>query len=119
MNNLNTAPMEGAAAPLTPQEEQRLREEELARREKEVSVRELRAAALEALAEADMPAELAQILVYDNEEAMRASLETVKAVFARAVHKGVAARIAGSAPKAGAAHPEGTLREAIADHYKL
>ena len=119
MNNQNPTIIEGAAAPVNPQEEQRLREEELARREAEVTRRELRAAALEELAAANMPAELAQLLDYSGEEAMRASLGIVKTVFSRAVQKGVESRVAGSAPKAGGAKEEGSLREAIADHYKL
>lgn len=93
------------------------REAELARREEEVRRRELRALALEELAAQQMPAELCDLLDYSGEEAWRTSLETLLRVWRTAVQKGVEARVASAAPKAGGAAQTGTLRDAIAGHY--
>lgn len=111
INQFTQAQQEGAPA------QQASKEEELLRREEQVRRRELRAKALEALADAQMPTELAQLLDYSSEEAFAAALETLKAVWSRAVQKGVETRVAGSAPRAGDVQQGASLREAIARHY--
>jgi len=96
------------------------REEELKRREQEITRRELHAKALEALAAADMPAELAQLLDYTDEEHYNASLETLRTIWQAALKKAVEARVAGSAPKTGDgrnASAVNTMRAAISAYY--
>lgn len=96
------------------------KEEELRRREAEITKRELHAKAVEALNAADMPAELAQLLDYTDEEHYNASLETLKTIWQAALKKAVEARVAGSAPKTGDgrnAQAANTMRAAISAYY--
>lgn len=81
--------------------ERKKREEELAKREFEITRRELRATALETLAEKGLPKQLADILVYTDAEACKASIENVEKVFREAVEASVNERLKGEAPKGG------------------
>lgn len=73
----------------------REREAKLAEREAEITRRELRAQAVDALIEKDLPKELGQLLDYSSEDACQESLKTVEKVFRSAVQAGIDARIAG------------------------
>jgi len=101
-------------------EKTRQREEDLTRREAELNRRELRAQALSTLAEKSYPAELADLLDYTDADSCSASIDRVGKAWQKAVQKGVEARVAGSAPKAGDGKGKApmTMRDAISAHYK-
>ena len=86
-------------------------EKELAQREAAVAKRELMAAAIEKLAEADLPKQLASCLCYDSEEECDRSILAVSEAFREAVAKAVNQRLKGNAPKL----ITGTDRDAFLD----
>lgn len=86
-------------------------EKELAQREAAVAKRELMAAAIEKLAEADLPKQLASCLCYDSEEECDRSIMAVSEAFREAVAKAVNQRLKGNAPKL----ITGTDRDAFLD----
>ena len=111
-------------APAAPQVRQaeadaHLREESLARREAELARRELHARALDALSARQMPAELADLLDYADENRCTASLARVQKTWQQAVQKGVEARVAGAAPRTGAGKSgmRTSMRDAISAFY--
>lgn len=86
-------------------------EKELAQREAAVAKRELMAAAIEKLAEADLPKQLASCLCYDSEEECDRSILAVSEAFREAVTRAVNQRLKGNAPKL----ISGTDRDAFLD----
>ena len=79
------------------------REESLDERERRLRMRELRAETIEALAEKNLPAELADAIAYTDEETCRAGLAAVERAFRAALQRAVDERLRGSAPGAGKA----------------
>lgn len=75
----------------------RAREDALKQREAEVARKELRAQAVETLGGKELPAELADILVYTDAEACNASIAVVESAFRKAVKAEVDKRLAASA----------------------
>lgn len=96
---LEAARAEGGRA-----ERERL-EGELSRRERELSRRELAAHAREALAERELPPELAGVLDYGGREALDASLDNAERAFRAAVQRGMEERMRGHAPRSGETDP--------------
>lgn len=86
-------------------------EKELAQREAAVAKRELMAAAIEKLAEADLPKQLASCLCYDSEDECDRSILAVSEAFREAVTRAVNQRLKGNAPKL----ISGTDRDAFLD----
>lgn len=74
------------------------REKELQVREADITKRELMAEAKNTLAEKNLPAELAGVLVYTDAETCSASLKAVEAAFEKAVQAAVAERLKGGKP---------------------
>ena len=72
------------------------REDALKQREAEVARKELRAQAVETLNGKELPAELADILVYTDAEACNASIAVVESAFRKAVKAEVDKRLAAS-----------------------
>lgn len=101
------------------QEDAREREERLERREADVTRRELRAKALETLAARRLPAELAELLDYADENSCTASLSRVQKTWQQAVQKGVESRIAGAAPRTGTGKGAArtSMRDALSAYY--
>ena len=96
------------------------REEALRTREMEINRRELRAQAVEKLAAEEIPAELADLIDYADAEHAAASLDTLRNGFKKAVQKAVEQRVAAGAPRMSAGgQSTATLRQAIAQHYRL
>lgn len=89
--------------------ERQQREKALADRERAITQRELRATALEALAQKELPAELAGALNYADADSVNASIAEVEKAFRAAVQKGVEGRMKGAAPKSGDTDPEAAL----------
>lgn len=110
-----------SAAPETDaaQDAMRLREENLTQREADLARRELHTKALAALAARQMPAELAELLDYADENRCTASLSRVQRTWQQAVQKGVEARVAGAAPRTGAGKSgmHTSMRDAISAFY--
>lgn len=75
------------------------REDALKQREAEVARKELRAQAVETLGGKELPAELADILVYTDAEACNASIAVVESAFRKAVKAEVDKRLAASSVK--------------------
>ncbi len=72
----------------------------------EVTKRELKAEAKEQFASDGLPTELADVLVYTDAEACKASMDAVKTAFNAAVEKAVNDRLRGNTPKTGAQLPD-------------
>lgn len=90
-------------ASMTQEERLAQREAELSQREKEILRRELRAEAMNELARRGLPAELAEALCYEDEEACRRSIEGTDRAFRQAVQAGVTRRLGDALPPRGGA----------------
>lgn len=92
-------------------------EKRLIEREKAVLKRELRADALDRFKEAGLPASLADLVDYADEESYNASFERVRSVFEPAIKEAVArARtdmLRGVTPSSGTPQPPDKIREAF------
>lgn len=115
--NTQQSAQEGVPAPQ--QDPAQAREESLARREAEVTRRELRSQVLAALAQRQLPAELADLLDYTDESRCTSSLASVQRIWQQAVQRGVESRVAGTVPRTGAGKggARSTMREAISAYY--
>lgn len=85
----------------------------LAEKEKELAKRELAVEAKTLLADKGLPTELYRILAYENEEALKESIETVETTIQKAVEQAVAERLKGSAPRKAPATQATSLQEEI------
>lgn len=74
---------------------QQQKTDDLARREADITRRELYASAKDTLASRGLPAGLAEVLNYTDEDSMNASIATVEKAFNEAVHAAVAERLRG------------------------
>ena len=81
--------------------EREKREKDIADREKAITTRELRAEALETLADKGLPKTLAEILVFNDAESTKASLDAVEKSFRAAVEEEVNKRLKGTPPGGG------------------
>ena len=90
-------------ASMTQEERLAQREAELSQREKEILRRELRVEAMNELARRGLPAELAEALCYEDEEACRRSIEGTDRAFRQAVQAGVTRRLGDALPPRGGA----------------
>lgn len=96
------------------------REAQLAEREKLLLRRELKAMALEKLAQRGLPADLAEALNYESEQACLNGLDKLESAFRAAVQQAVDERLRGEAPAAaGANHRMDTENMSDADYYRL
>ena len=86
---------------LTKAFEEGTRESDLDERERKILRRELKADTLEKLAENGMPAGLADLVSYDSAEECEKSLQTVAAVFNRAVNEAVKSKARQTTPRDG------------------
>ena len=93
------------------------REESLDERERRLRMRELRAETIEALAEKNLPAELADAIAYTDEETCRAGLAAVERAFRAALQRAVDERLRGRAPSLGAAKSAESMSDA--EYYML
>ena len=95
------------------------RENELAEREKQLLRRELKAMALEKLAERGLPAELAEALNYESEQACLNALDKLERAFRAAVQQAVDERLRGETPSMGASRRTDAEAMSDADYYRL
>ena len=89
------------AAYLQKQKELKLKEREI-----EITMRELKAEAKNTLVEKGLPIELAEVLVYTDADASKASIEAVEKAFQTAVQAGIEERIKGGKPQKAAPEDE-------------
>ena len=93
------------------------RAETLDERERLLRQRELRAETIEALAEKNLPAELADAIAYTDEETCRAGLAAVERAFRAALQRAVDERLRGCAPGAGKAVDPESMDDR--DYYRM
>jgi len=74
---------------------------QLEQRERDITTRELRAQALDALRDKELPSQLGDLLNYSSAEACSKSIEAVEAAFRGAVQSGVESRMKGKTPTTG------------------
>lgn len=89
--------------------EREQREKDIADREAKITHRELRAEALETLAEKGLPKTLADILVFNDAESTKTSLEAVEKSFRAAVEEEVNKRLKGKPPGGGGSQSSTTV----------
>lgn len=87
--------------------ERKQKEEVLTKREAEIMKRELKSQAKETLTSKKLPAELADLLNYENEDVMKKSMATVEKIFAKAVETEVNTRLGGETPAGGGKGEDG------------
>jgi len=87
------------------------REAALAAKERELTRKELRAQAAAELAKRGVPADFADFAKLDDADACQASIDLLSGTYLAALEAGIAsgvmAKVGGTAPKTGAAEPEG------------
>ena len=94
------------------------RENELIEREKQLLRRELKAMALEQLSARGLPADLADALSYESEQACLTGLDKLEKSFRAAVQQAVDERLRGEAPTAGANRHADTESMSDNDYYQ-
>lgn len=94
------------------------REAELMEREKQLLRRELKAMALEKLAERGLPADLAEALNYDSEQACMNGLDKLERAFRAAVQTAVDERLRGETPSMGVNRRMDAENMSDADYYQ-
>lgn len=95
------------------------REAELNEREKQLLRRELKAMALEKLAERGLPADLAEALPYDSEQACMNGLDKLERAFRAAVQQAVDERLRGETPVTGMNRRMDAEAMSDAEYYRL
>lgn len=95
------------------------REAELNERERQLLRRELKAMALERLAQRGLPADLADALPYDSEQACLNGLDRLERTFRAAVQQAVDERLRGETPARGSNRSMDAESLSDADYYRL
>lgn len=95
------------------------REAELIEREKQLLRRELKAMALEKLAERGLPADLAEALNYESEQACLNALDKLERVFRAAVQTAVDERLRGETPSMGMNRRMDAENMSDSEYYRL
>lgn len=95
------------------------REAELIEREKQLLRRELKAMALEKLAERGLPADLAEALNYESEQACLNALDKLERVFRAAVQNAVDERLRGETPSMGMNRRMDAENMSDSEYYRL
>ena len=96
--------------------ERQKKEADLAEREKKVAVAEMRMAARDELAKRGIPVDLAEVLIYEDADKCKASIDAVEKAFQASVEKAVNDKLRGTPPKAGGGNEgtgDATLRAAM------
>lgn len=109
---------------MTAEEKEALKKDELDKKEKALIERELKLDALTLLSEKKLPSELSSLIDYTDAQKMKASIDTLEAVFNKAVSKAVENKITGigtlkKAPQSKTSEDVDVeaIRKAIAGNY--